>query len=242
MPPSQDNLHRINRLLAALPSEEFKRLLPSLEVVSLARGDMMIEPDQPIRFVWFPHFGVVSVVTPLEDGTEVEAATIGREGVVGCELLTGGDSGISRTFVQVSGEASRIEFAQMRRRQRESRPLADLLDRYARALFKQVMQSVACNGQHSVEERCCRWLLMAHDRAGSDSFDLTQEFLSDMLGVRRASVTVVARTLQTAGLIRYSRGTITVVDRQGLEEGSCECYRAVRDTYERLLPQVYPTL
>jgi hypothetical protein len=124
-----------------------QRLLPSLEVVNLARGDMMIEPDQPIRFVWFPHFGVVSVVTPLEDGTEVEAATIGREGVVGCELLTGGDSGISRTFVQVSGEASRIELAQMPRIQREIRSLTDLLDRYARALFKQVMQSVACNGQ-----------------------------------------------------------------------------------------------
>jgi CRP-like cAMP-binding protein len=174
--PSQDNLHRINRLLAALPGEEFQTLLPSLEVMSLARGDMMIEPEQSFRYVWFPHYGVVSVVTPLADGTEVEAATIGREGVVGCEFLTGGDRGISRTFVQVSGEASRIGLAQLRCRQAASGTLADLLDRYARALFKQVMQSVACNGQHSVEERCCRWLLMAHDRAGSDSFDLTRNF------------------------------------------------------------------
>jgi CRP-like cAMP-binding protein len=234
----QQDPHLTNRLFAALPAEDFGLLRPHLEITPLERGHVLIAPAELIRHAWFPHDGVVSVVTPMEDGAAAETATIGREGAVGFEFLTGGNRGLSRTFVQVSGSASRIEIAQLRSSER-SGTLGDLLARYSRVLFRQVMQSVACNGLHSVEERCCRWLLMAHDRAGSDTLDLTQEFLAAMLGVRRPSVTVVARTLQTAGLIRYSRGAITVIDRHGLEEAACECYRVIRSAYENLLPYTY---
>lgn len=232
-------LRHPNRLLAALPGREFKRILPHFEVVELTRGDVLVEPGKPIRYAWFPHRGVISVVALMADGSEAETATIGCEGVVSFEFLTGGDIGLARAVVQVSGVASRIRAAAMRAGEQGGEAFSEIRARYARALFRQVMQSVACNGLHPVEERCCRWLLMAHDRAGSDTFDLTQEFLATMLGVRRPTVSVVARSLQRAGIIRYRRGSITVTDRRGLEDAACECYGAVRQHFERLLPATY---
>ena len=164
-------------------------------------------------------------------------ATVGNEGAVGAGALLDDNTATGRYLVQLPGSALAIEPAKLRIALEESPSLRALLAAYARAFVGQVMQSVACNAVHSAEERCARWLLMTHDRSGGDTFALTQEFLAQMLGVHRPTVTIVARTLQRAGLIRYSRGSITVLDRAGLEEAACECYHLIRRRYERLLPQ-----
>ena len=222
-----------NRLLAALPESDAQAVSARLEQISVGLRHMLQEPDEPIRYVYFPIAGVMSLVLDTQEGA-VEVATVGNEGMVGTPLLLGADRSPTQAFCQVPGEVLRMKAQDFMAAVRQSVALHDLLHRYAQALMNQISQSVACNHLHPIEQRMCRWLCMTHDRVGANEFSLTQEFLAQMLGVRRPSVTVVAGMLQKAGLISYSRGRITVLDREGLEGGACECYRRVRDEFERL--------
>lgn len=224
-----------NRLLATLPREEYERLLPNLETVSLTLKQVLYEPNELIKHVYFPTHGVGSLLNIMEGGMVVEVGTVGNEGMIGLPVFLGADKIPQQAIVQIPGDGMRMKADVFKDSVNQGSPLHGLLQRYTQTLFNQVAQSAACNCIHSIEERCCRWLLMTHDRVQSDEFPLTQEFLSDMLGVRRASVSVVAATLQKAGLIRYSRGAITILDRENLEASSCECYRIVKDEFDRLL-------
>ena len=224
-----------NQLLSALPTEEYERLLPNLEAVSLTPKQIIYAPNESIEYVYFPNNGIISLVNFTEDGSTVEAATVGNEGMAGIAVLLGADRMISEAVSQVPGDGLRMKTEVFKRQVTPGSPLHNLLLRYTLALLNLISQSVACNRLHSVEQRCCRWLLLCQDRVQSNEFPLTQEFLSQMLGVRRASVSVVAAILQRAGLIRYSRGKITILDRQGLEASSCGCYRVVKDEFDRLL-------
>lgn len=228
-----------NRLLAALADKDLARLRADLEEVRLENGAILVDADQRLTHAYFPHDSVVSLVSLMADGRVAETATIGREGAVGFDLLPNGATAFNRHAVRVRGRASRIEFGRMRRAVQDVPGLKLALSRYTQAFVAQVLQSVACSGLHDVEARCSRWLLMTHDRVGKDSFPLTQEFLAEMLGVHRPTVTVAARTLQRAGLIRYSRGVVTIVDRVELEKAGCECYGIVRRRFERLLPLTF---
>ena len=225
-----------NRILRALPADQYARLLPYLEPVELANGQVLWQSNTTIHSVYFPRMCVVSLLTPLLNEAPVEAATIGREGIVGTPVVLGARTTAAQALAQVAGTAARVDverFAGSLRR--DDGALFPILLRYAQALQEQTAQSVACNRRHGIDERCARWLLMTQDRVGKEQFGLTQDFLAFMLGVRRASVTVAAGMLQRAGLIRYSRGRIAVLDRGGLEAASCECYGIVRQKYEELL-------
>jgi CRP-like cAMP-binding protein len=222
-----------NRLLAALPSEVKARLEPNLERVSLPFQEVLYKSREPIDQVYFPNNAVISVLTILKDRTPAEVGLVGNEGMVGLPVFLGVETTPLKAIVQIPGEAMRMKTDVFKDLVNQGDLLHDLLC-YTHVLMLQISQSAACNPRHSVEERCCRWLLMIRDRVHSDQFPLTQEFLSRMLGVRRASVTVVAGRLQKAGLIRYSRGKITILDRQGLEAVSCECYRLVKDEEDHL--------
>ena len=224
-----------NELLKALPAGVYERLLPHLEFAEVPSKHVLWKPDAPIRSVYFPRTCVLSHLVPLASEDPVEAATVGREGFAGVPVLLGADSTSTETLVQVAGGLVRLPVAALREVQAHDGALTALLLRYAQALYEQTAQSVACNRRHSLEERCARWLLMTRDRVGFDSFALTQEFLAAMLGVRRASVTVVAGMLQQAGLITYHRGRITIVDPERLEQASCECYGVVKQKYQHLL-------
>ena len=234
MPPERDKRGG-NRLLGSLPAEAFARLSAYLETVSLEPRQILFEAGEPIEQVYFPHAGIVCLMVTTADGT-AESAAIGAEGFVGFESVLGGDRAANRALVQVAGSASKVSIARLRAAIAESPSLRELLLRYVRFFLIQSLQSAACNSLHTVDERCAKWLLVAHDRADSDSFNLTHEFLAEMLGVHRPSLTIVARTLQRAGLIRYSRGVMTITDRQGLEEAACECYGVVRRALEEILP------
>jgi CRP-like cAMP-binding protein len=227
---------RSNRLLELLPNGERVRLEVSMQRIPIRPHDMLYPPGQPMEHVYFPLWGVVSLMTPLENGSAVETAVVGNEGMVGVQaFLGGGTIRNAQAMGQIPGEALRMTADHFRAEIEAGGKLRQILFSYSQALFTQISQGVACNGVHAIQERCARWLLEAHDRAGSDEFLLTQEFLSGMLGVRRPSVTVAARTLQTSGVIQYRRGRITVVDREGLEEASCECYHVIKDEYRRLV-------
>ncbi|EIM30171.1 Crp/Fnr family transcriptional regulator [Microvirga lotononidis] len=231
--------HRMNRLLAALVPEDLAALKAHLEVVNLTRGQVLYEPGDTLRFSYFPHDAVISLVNVMEDGGTVEMAVFGREGVCGllAELAT--REAFGRYVVQLSGSASRIAFERLNE-VRNARPaIRWLIMNYSQAMLMHTFQNVSCNAVHPVEARCCRWILTMHDRAGQDTLLLTHEFLAEMLGVQRSSVSIVTRTLQTAGLIQQARGSITVTDRAGLEEVACECYGKIRRMYERLLPGTY---
>jgi CRP-like cAMP-binding protein len=191
------------------------------------------EPNAPISHVYFPLSGIVSMVSTMREGT-VEVGTVGCEGMTGIPIVLHADSMPTRAFVQVQGEALRIGAADLRDAIRESRTLERLLSRYALALFDQAAQSAACNRLHSLEERCAKWLLMTHDRADSDVLPLKQTFLAEMLGVHRPAVTVAASALQRAGMIRYTRGKVRVVDRAALEGAACDCYAITRRNFEQL--------
>lgn len=225
----------VNRLLARLPPKEYQRLLPLLRLVPLKLKHVLNEPGSSILHVHFPILGVVSAVTVMQDGRSIEVATIGNEGMVGLTAFLGYEESPNRMIVQVNGEALRMDADTLRVETTGASPLQIVLRRYHVAFHYQMSQAVACNGLHTVEQRCCRWLLMTHDRAQTDEFILTHEFLSHMLGVRRVSVTLVLKPLQDAGLIRNHRGRITVLDRKRLEARACECYQTVRDEYDRLL-------
>jgi len=234
---SLEDPHTRNALLAALRAEDLERLRPFLEVVQLEHETLLYEAGGRIDQIYFPHNAVISRVAMMRDGRIAETGTLGREGFTGSETMLGNDdTATGRCIVQVPGRASRLPLATLRVFVDERREARNLLMAYTRALFAQVLQSVACNAMHSVEERCARWLLMTHDRAETNSFALTQEFLAEMLGVRRASVNLVGRAFQRAGLIRYTRGIITILDRAGLESVSCECYNIIQRVFDQLLP------
>lgn len=224
-----------NKLLAALPSSEYQRLLPHLETVPLPYKQTLYQPNEPIQHVYFPNRGVISLINVMEDGGAIEVATIGNEGMIGVPVLLGADRVPAETFMQVPGDGLRMKVDVFKREVTPGSPSYNLLLRYTQALIDQISQSAACNRLHSVEERCCRWLLLTQDRVDSDKFPMTHEFLAQMLGVRRASVSEVAATLQKAGLISYHRGQMTILDRKGLEAGSCECYLVITKEYARLL-------
>jgi CRP-like cAMP-binding protein len=224
-----------NQLLAALPPELLSRLLPRMRSVSLTTRDSLMVPDASIEAVYFVETGFVSLVTSLEDGTQAEVGLIGREGMVGLPLIAGVATSFVEAFVQGDGSALRMEARVFRAAIKEEPALRTLLLRYLEAMSSQVSQTAACNGRHDLEQRLARWLLMAHDRAGGDEFQITQEFLALMLCVYRPSVSVVASTLQRAGIIRYGRGRITILDREALEATACDCYRVVKVRFERLL-------
>ena len=223
-----------NRLLARLPPQEYQRLLPHLQLVPLELKHLLYEARSPIDYAYFPNRGVVSALTVMEDGRAIEVATIGDEGMVGLPLLVGANTTANRLIVQVPGEALRMGASVLRGEVSRDSPLRRLLVLYHTAFLSQVSQAVACNGLHSVHQRCCRWLLMTQDRAHSDVFPMTHELLAEMLGVRRSTVSEVLEPLKEQGLIRYSRGKLTVLDREGLKAGSCECYRTINEEFERL--------
>jgi CRP-like cAMP-binding protein len=226
-----------NRLLAALPEEALWSLRPHLRTVHLPRGSVLCEADERLMRVYFPEAGAISLVTVFEDGTTAEMATVGREGVVGVGALLGGEHAFGRHVVPVPGLALAVDASRFRSALRENGALRAACETYAQAFLAHLLQNVACNAIHRVDQRCARWLLMCDDQAEGDTFELTQEYLAELLGVRRSTVTVVAGSLQHEGLIHYRRGAITVLDRRGLEATACECYQIVRDTYERsLLP------
>ncbi|MBD2101095.1 Crp/Fnr family transcriptional regulator [Leptolyngbya sp. FACHB-261] len=224
-----------NRILAGLPRSEYERLLPYLEPVSLELKWVFYESNQPIDYVYFIQRGVGSLLTPMANGSAVEAATVGNEGIVGLPVFLGAARTPDRAVMQVPGEGLRLNAEVFRAELNRNGALYSLLQRYTHALMVQMAHSAACNRLHSIEQRCSRWLLMTHDRVRSDQFQLTQEFLAQMLGVRRAGVSEVASVLQRSGLIRYTRGQITVLDRPGLEAVSCECYQVVKAEFDRLL-------
>ena len=196
---------------------------------------MLWPADGPIHGVYFPRTAVCSLLTPLADESPVESATVGCEGLVGVPVLLGAQTSHTQALTQIPGTAARVDAGRFREWLATADGALPLFLRYAQVLLEQTAQSVACNRKHEMDERCARWLLATRDRVGADAFLLTHEFLAAMLGARRASVTVAAGMLQQAGLIRYSRGRVTVLDRERLEEASCECYRVVRDQHERLL-------
>jgi CRP-like cAMP-binding protein len=232
--PDSVQLSRSSRLLQALPEQDLAHVRPLLEDVTLAFREEIYRRDEPARHVWFPTAGVVSLVNELVDGQPVEVATIGPEGMVGIQLLLGSDRIGHRAFVQVPGAALRMTADDFRRTVSEVPAFELLLRRYTLALFNQIAQAAACNRIHNVEERLSRWLLMTHDRVGTANFPLTQEFIGQMLGVRRPTVSLAAGMLQHAGLIHYVRGRITILDRPGLEAASCECYGTIVAEFERL--------
>jgi CRP-like cAMP-binding protein len=228
-----------NRILAALPPADYQRLRAQLVSVVVQPREVLHRTGDPLTTVYFPNGGVYSITTALADGSMVEAATIGDEGMVGIEaVLAAAATGTGDAMLQVpSGaetDAWTLSVTALREELAQGSALQDLLGRYAQTVFGQAMQSLACNTLHNVQERCCRWLLMTHDRIHSDEFLLSHEFLATMLGTRRQSVTVVAGALQTAGFIRYKHGRMTVLDRDGLEAGACECYAAVRTQIDQL--------
>jgi CRP-like cAMP-binding protein len=227
-----------NRILAALPTATLARLSPHLHPIPLSVRQEVLQPREPVRHAVFPLEGAISLVTELAEGNPVEIATIGNEGMTGLSAFLKTDWLPYRAFVQVPGRALRLEARVLAEELERDDGLGDVLKRHTQALLTQVAQTVACNRMHAIEERCARWLLMTDDRVGrAGHFLMTQEFLATMLGVRRATVTVAAGVLQRAGLIRYTRGRISIVDRAGLEAASCECYAAVREELDRLLPE-----
>jgi len=232
-PPQVARPVTANLLLAALSPDDLALISLQLEQVPLTLREVLYEPGAEIQYVYFPTTGCVSMINGTNDGS-VEVGTIGLEGLVGVPVLLRASSEPTRALVQVEGEAYRISSAAFRVVVRESEHLERIFLRYALALLNQVAQSVACNRLHSLEERCARWLLITHDRVDGDVFKLTQEFLSYMLGVHRPAVTLAAGVLQNAGYIKYSRGTITITDRIGLEGAACSCYQATRDDYAAL--------
>jgi CRP-like cAMP-binding protein len=223
-----------NLLLAALSRQEQTRLAPKLHRVQLALKDSLYEADEPIEHVYFPVNGVISLVTTA-NGKTAEVGTIGNEGMVGLPLFLRSDRIHMRAFAQIPGESLRMAARDFRAEIRDPNSALSLqLYRYTQAFLVQIAQSAACNALDNIDQRCARWLLLTHDRIGEDHFPLTHEFLSQMLGVRRAGVTKAAGKLQKAGLVRYKQGEITILDRKGLEKASCQHYHVVRAEYERI--------
>jgi CRP-like cAMP-binding protein len=224
-----------NRLLELLPADDFEHLRPHLEEVPLDYKFELSRAGKPISFVYFPVTGVASIVNTMQDGSAAEVGTVGNEGLVGLPIILGDTVAPSDVYVQVPGSALRMPASLFRVALESSSAMRTVMLHYVHALFNQIAQSAACNSFHSVEQKCCRWLLMTHDRVQSDRFILTQEFLGMMLGVRRTSITLTAKKLKQRKLIDYSRGHVHVMDRLGLEQRSCECYAVSKREFDRLL-------
>jgi CRP-like cAMP-binding protein len=224
-----------NRILRALPGKEYKRLVTHLEQVPLTFAKVLYEPGDTIEYVYFPNAGVVSLLSTVEDRSTLEIGVIGNEGMVGLSVMLGVKTSPTRALVQGEGSAMRMKAAALRKAMNGDGSLQKLLHRSTHALMTQISQSAACNRFHIVEARLARWLLMTHDRTGTDEFRLTQQFLSDMLGVRRVGVTNAATALQRNKLITYSRGHITVLNRAGLEAAACKCYSIIKAEYDSFL-------
>lgn len=223
-----------NRLLAALPPHELHHLMPHLEFIDATLKYSFYEPNEPITHIYFITAGVASLLMTGENGAAIEVGTVGHEGMVGLPVFLGADSTPGMAFMQVPGTALRLPVEVFRREVMPSTRLHALLQRYTQAMMVQMAQGMACNRLHTIEQRAARWLLMTQDRVGDATFTLTQEFLAQMLGVRRAGVSEVASTLQEEGLIRYARGVITVLERAKLEARACVCYRIIEDEYDRV--------
>jgi CRP-like cAMP-binding protein len=225
-----------NRILAALPAADYERLLPELKLVPMPLGWTMSESGDHVNFLHFPTSGIVSLIYALEDGSSSEIALVGNEGMVGISIFMGGESMPSSTEVQSAGNAYRLSRKIMKQEFALAGKLQHLALLYTQALISQTSQTAVCNQHHSLDQQLCRWLLMSLDRLHGSELVVTQDMIAHLLGVRRESITQTARRLKKEGLITYQRGHITVLDRPKLEERVCECYIAVKDEYERLLP------
>ena len=225
-----------NHLLAALPPAQWQRWKPGLELVVLTLGQVLYEPGRVMSHVYFPTTAIVSLLYVMENGSSAEIAVVGNEGIVGVSLFMGGGSTPSRAVVQSAGHGYRLRATAMQEEFDRGGPVLHLLLRYTQALITQMAQTAVCNRHHTLDQQLCRWLLLSLDRLFGSELVMTQELISNMLGVRREGVTEAALKLQRAGLIRYARGRITVLDREGLEGRSCECYAVVKKEYDRLLP------
>lgn len=223
-----------NRILLALPTEQREAILRESRLVDLPKKRLLYEVNEPIKDVYFIEDGVASILSVLADGTAVETATCGREGMVGLPVFLGADRATTQAMQQIPGRGRQLSVDHLRKHLAASAELRHQLGLLSQATMSFIAQNSACNRRHSVEERCVRWFLMSHDQMEKDTFELTHQFLSQMLGVRRATVTVTAGAFQQAGLIKYHRGVLTIVNRAGLEEIACECYAIVHNEYARL--------
>ncbi len=232
----QVNSPRANQLLARLAKSELDKFITKLSPVPIEIGDVLYEPEGRIEYVYFPTTGVISLLAAFEDGGSVEAGLMGAEGMLGTSVILGAETTPHLALVQANGHAFKMSVRDLKSFvQNDGGQLREVLLRYTNALFTQVAQTAGCNRAHTLEQRLARWLLLTHDRVPGDEFELTQDFLSRMLGVRRAGVSVAANTLREMGAINYQRGNVKVLDRKGLEQASCECYQVVKEEYERLL-------
>jgi CRP-like cAMP-binding protein len=227
---------RQNHLLAALPGIEYERLVGDLQLTPMPLGDVLYESGSQLGHVYFPTTSIVSLLYVMEDGASAEIAVVGNEGIIGVALFMGGETTPSRAVVQSAGYAYRLKGELLKREFTRSAAMQQLLLRYTQALLTQMAQTAVCNRHHSVDQQLCRWLLLSLDRLVSNELTMTQGLIANMLGVRREGVTEAAGKLQDAGLIHYSRGHITVLDRPGLEARACECYKVVKAEFDRLLP------
>ena len=230
-----------NQLLAALPSVEWQRWLPQLEWIEMPLGQVLYESGGTLSHVYFPTTAIVSLLYVMENGASAEIAVVGNEGIVGISLFMGGESTPSRAVVQSAGEGFRLHAGIMKDEFSRAGPVLHLLLRYTQALITQMAQTAVCNRHQSLDQQLCRWLLLSLDRLRGNDLVMTQELIANMLGVRREGVTEAALKLQTVGLIRYARGHISVLDRNGLEQRTCECYAVVKKEYDRLLPDKLAT-
>ena len=229
-----------NHLLADLPAAEYARLLPHLKLVNMPLGEVLYESGEQLRYVYFPTTSIVSLLYVLENGASAETAIVGNEGILGISLFMGGETTPSRAIVQSAGFGFRLRAKLLKDEFDRAGPVLHLLLRYTQALITQMTQTAVCNRHHSVLQQLSRWLLHSVDRLSGDSLAMTQELIANMLGVRREGVTEAAGELQRAGLIRYSRGHIAVLNRPGLESMTCECYRVVKLEFDRLLESIAP--
>ncbi|MCC7327865.1 MAG: Crp/Fnr family transcriptional regulator [Burkholderiales bacterium] len=227
-----------NHLLDALPARDYERIASHLELVPLKLGDVLYESGARLRYVYFPTTSIISLLYVMEDGASAEIAIVGNEGILGISLFMGGDTTPSRAVVQSAGHGFRLKADLLKAEFGRFGPTMHLLLRYTQALITQMAQTAVCNRHHSIDQQLCRWLLLSLDRLGSNELTMTQELIANMLGVRREGVTEAAGKLQAAGLIRYGRGRISVLDRPGLEARCCECYQVVKTEFDRLLPYV----
>jgi CRP-like cAMP-binding protein len=227
---------RNNQLLCALPDAEWQRWLPQLEAVEMPLGQVLYESGDTLGHVYFPTSSIVSLLYVMENGASAEIAVVGNEGIVGISIFMGGESTTSRAVVQSAGKGWRLPAQAIKEEFNLAGPVLHLFLRYTQALITQMAQTAVCNRHHSMDQQLCRWLLLSLDRLQGSELVMTQELIANMLGVRREGVTESALKLQRAGLIRYARGRISVLDRQGLEQRSCECYAVVKKEYDRLLP------
>jgi CRP-like cAMP-binding protein len=226
-----------NQLLAALPDSEWQRWCLQLEQVEMPLGQVLYESGIKLDHVYFPTSAIVSLLYVMENGASAEIAVVGNEGIVGISLFMGGESTPSRAVVQSAGQGFRLKAQTMKDEFNRAGPVLHLLLRYTQALITQMAQTAVCNRHHTLDQQLCRWLLLSLDRLQGNELVMTQELIANMLGVRREGVTEGALKLQKAGLIRYARGRISVLDRQGLEKRTCECYAVVKKEYDRLLPE-----